>query len=239
MRTKRRGSTIIETLLYVAMLATITATLMTFLVNILRREAKIVTIMEVNQNARFALEKMDATIRNAKDATMPTDGGGTGSTLSLTMPDTTVVSFQVTNGVLTMKQGAAAAVPITSAGVKVASLTFTNLVDPTAHKRTAAAWVPCTEGQNNGSWYCIVCRVSDQKDFCWNEYPGYLSGGWVKLLIDYLFGKIKLGSCLQATAAKSVIRMSITVSAPPSGVVGNEFQSSITLYGSSTIPRQN
>lgn len=236
---RRRGSSIIETLLYIALLATITATLVTFLVNILRREAKVITIMEVNQNARFALEKMDATIRNAKDATSPTDGGGTGSTLSLTMPDTSVVSFQVTDGVLTMKQGAAAAVPITSDGVRVSNLSFTNLVDPTAHKRTAPAWVPCEEGQNGSSWYCIICRVSDQKDYCWNQYPGYLSGGWFRLLLDLLLGRAKLGSCLQATAAKSVIRMSITVSAPPSAVPGNEFQSTITLYGSSTIPRQN
>jgi len=236
---RRRAFTIIEIILYVALLATIVGMLMVFLLNILARESKIMTIMEVNQNARFALEKLDATIRNSKDATTPTDNGGTSNSLSLTMPDSSTIVFQVTNGVLTMKQGAAAAVPLTSASVKVSNLTFTNLVDPTAHARTAPGWVPCNDGQHNGSWYCVICHVSDQKDYCWDHYPAYVSSGWLGLLLDLLLGKGKLGSCLQATAAKSVIRMSITVSAPPTTIPGNNFFSSITLYGSSTIPRQN
>ncbi len=224
----RRAGTIIETMLYVAMLAIIMTTLMTFLVNIMRREAKMVTIMEVNQNARFALEKMDATVRNSKDATTPTDGGGTDTTLSVIMPDAAVspTVFQVTNGVLMMKQGTNAAVPITSASVKVSNLTFTNLVDPTAHLRTSNTWPPVA--CDPSVWYGVCCYKA--KEYCWDA---------VTAIFYILFKGAKLGTCLQATAAKSVIRMSITVSAPPTAVPGNEFQSSVTLYGSSTVPRQN
>lgn len=213
---------------------------MSFMVNLVRREAKVATVLEVNQNARFAVEKMVSTIRNSKDATSPSDGTS-GSSLTLTMPSAAVspTVFQVTNGVLTMKQGAGAAVPLTSAGVKVASLTFTNLVDPVAHARTSPGWVPCNESEHSGSWYCIICKKSNQTDYCWDKYPGYLSGGWLRLLLDLLLGQAKLGSCLQSTAAKSVIRIVLTVSAPPTGTVMNDYSSSITLYGTATVPRQN
>ena len=105
--TIRRGFSIIETILYVAILIMIMGTMLGFLVNLVRRESKVTMVLEVNQNARFAIEKMNAIIRNSKDATAPTDGGGSGSTLSLTMPDAGVspTVFAVTNGVLTMKQG--------------------------------------------------------------------------------------------------------------------------------------
>lgn len=224
----RRGSSIIETMLYVALLAVIMGTLMVFLLNILGRESKIVTVMEVNQNARFALEKMDLTIRNSKDATVPTDGGGTASTLSLNMADAGIspTVFAVSNGVLTMKQGTAAAVPITSSSVKVSNLTFTNLVDPTAHLRTSNTWPPVA--CDPSIWYGVCCWKA--KEYCWDA---------VTALFYILFRGAKLGTCLQATAAKSVIRMSITVSAPPTNIPGNNFFSSITLYGSSTVPRQN
>ncbi len=224
----RRASSIIETMLYVALLAIIMGILMTFLVNILRREAKVATIMEVNQNARFALEKMDATIRNSKDATSPTDGGGTGSTLSLTManPAISPTVFELTGGVLTMKQGADAAVPITSASVKVTNLTFTNLVDPTAHIRTSSTWPPVA--CDKSIWYGLCCYRG--VEYCWDALTA---------LFYIIFRGAKLGPCVVPTAAKSVIRMSITVSSPPSAGPGNEFQSSITLYGSATVPRQN
>jgi hypothetical protein len=237
----RRGFSIIETVLYVAILIMIMATMVIFLINVVRRESKVTMVLEVNQNARFALEKMNAVIRNSKDATLPADGGGSGPTLSLTMPDSSVspTVFAVTNGVLTMKQGTAAAVPLTSSAVKVSNLTFTNLVDPTAHARTSPAWVLCNDAQHNSVWYCVICHVSDQKDYCWDQYPDYLSGGWFLLLLDLLFGQAKLGSCLQATAAKSVMRIAITVSAPPSGVVTNDYSASVTLYATATIPRQN
>jgi hypothetical protein len=226
--TTRRGSTVIEVMLYVALLALITGTLMTFLLNVLGREAKVVTIMEVNQNARFALEKMDATVRNSKDATVPTDGGGTAASLSLTMADAAVspTVFAVANGVLTMKQGTNAAVPLTSASVKVSNLTFTNLVDPTAHLRTDNTWPPVA--CDPSVWYGVCCWKG--AEYCWDAATA---------IFRILFSGAKLGTCLQATAAKSVIRMSITVSAPPTVIPGNNFYSTITLYGSSTVPRQN
>ena len=230
--TIRRGFSIIETILYVAILIMIMGTMVIFLVNVVRRESKVTMVLEVNQNARFAIEKINSIIRNSKDATVPTDGGGSGSTLSLTMPNAAVspTVFTVTNGVLTMQQGAAAAVPITSSAVKVSNLTFTNLVDPTAHTRTDNTWPPvaCTPQQKNGIWYGVCCYQS--KEYCWDP---------VTAIFYILFMGAKLGTCLQATAAKSVIRMAITVSAPPSGVVTNDYSASTTLYATATVPRQN
>ena len=237
---KRRGITIVETILYVGLLAIIMAGLMTFLVNLVRREAKVSAMIEANQTGRFALEKINSVIRNSKDATSPTDGTS-GSSLSLTMPDSNLspTVFQVTSGVLTMKQGANAAIPLTSSGVTVSNLTFTNLVDPVAHARTAPGWVPCTDGQNKGVWYCVICHVSDQKDYCWNRYPAYKSLGWFGLLLDLVLGKGKLGSCLQATAPKSVIRTTFMVTAPAGTVTAGDYAFSESIYGTATVPRQN
>ena len=222
--TIRRGFSIIETILYVAVLIMIMGTMVIFLVNVVRRESKVTMVLEVNQ-------KINSIIRNSKDAPVPADGGGSGSTLSLTMPDANLspTVFTVTNGTLTMQQGTAAAVPLTSSAVKVSSLTFTNLVDPTAHTRTDNQWPPiaCTPQEQNGIWYGVSCYKS--KEYC---------AGILQTIIYLLFGG-KLGPCLQPTAAKSVIRMGITVSAPSSGVVTNDYTASITLYATATVTRQN
>lgn len=230
----RRGFSLFETLLYVALLAVITTVLMTYMINMVGREAKIATMLEVNQNARFAMEKITATIRASKDATAPTDGGGTGSVLSLTMPDNTVTSFQVTNGSLTMIKNGGTAVPITSSAVAVSSLTFTNLVDPTAHKRTSPAWQHCDNGGSCLGWTMassLCCRKSDQTDQCYNLCTAIWN--------IYFARTATWGSCLQATASKSVIRVSMTISSPASAGPGNNFHSSVTLYDTVTIPRQN
>jgi type II secretory pathway pseudopilin PulG len=230
--TIRRGFTIIETILYVAILIMIMGTMLGFLVNMVRRESKVTMVMEVNQNARFAIEKINSVIRNSKDATVPADGGGSGPTLSLTMPSASLspTVFAVTNGVLTMQQGAGAAVPLTSSSVKVASLSFTNLVDPTAHTRTDNTWPPvsCTPQQKNGTWYGVCCYQS--KEYCWDP---------ITAIFYILFMGAKLGTCLQATAAKSVIRTAITITAPAAGTVTNDYSASVTLYATSTVPRQN
>jgi len=225
----RRCFTIIETILYVAILIMVMGVLVVFLVNVVRRESKVTMVEEVNQNARFAIEKINSVIRDSKDATVPSDGGGTGPTLSLTMPDGSVDVFMVTNGVLTLQQGANAAVPLTSSAVKVANLSFTNLVDPTAHTRTDNQWPPiaCTPQQQNGIWYGVSCYKS--KEYC---------AGIIQTIIYILLGG-KLGPCLEPTAAKSVIRIGITVSAPASGVVTNDYSASVTLYATATVPRQN
>jgi len=196
----------------------------------LTRTTKIRAMIEVNQNIQFATGKIAATIRNSKDATVPADGGGSGPSLSLIMPDAGLspTVFEVTDGVLTMRQGAGPAVPLTSAGVTVTNINFQNLVDPVAHARTSPAWIPCKKELYNGWWFGVCCYKG--KDKCWNAVSAFIH---VFILHDATFG-----SCLVATAAKSVIRYQLTVSAP-AGSVGAEWSWSTTYYGTATVPRQN
>lgn len=226
----RRASTLIETILYVAMFAAVTGVLLSFTINLMTRAGKIRSMIEVDQNAQFAMEKIAATIRNSKDATVPADGGGSGPTLTLTMPDASVspTIFAVTNGVLTMQQGTGPALPLTSAAVKVTGLNFRNLVDPVAHARTSPSWIPCKKEQYNGWWFGVCCFKG--KDKCWD-----VVSAWIHVFVLH---DATLGSCLVATAAKSVIRYQMTVSSPVSDV-GAEWSSMMTFYGTATIPRQN
>lgn len=221
----RRASSVIEMMMYVALLVTIAGILLSFTISMMTRATKVGAVIETEQNIRFAMEKISAAIRNAKDATVPADGGGTGAALSLTMPDAGIspTVFEVTDGVLTMKQGTAAAVPLTSAGVSVTGLNFMNLVDPVAHARTSHTWTPC----DKTIWYGVCCYRG--KEYCWDA---------VTALFYIIFRGAKAGSCTVATAAKSVIRFQMTVSAPASAV-GSEWKSTQTFYGTATVPRQN
>lgn len=226
----RRGVTIIETVMYVAVLVIMTGILLAFTISLMTRSAKVRAVIEVNQNVEFAMEKIAATVRNSKDATAPADGGGTGPILTLTMPEAakSPTIFALTEGVLTMQEGSGPAVPITSAGARVTGLNFQNLVDPVAHARTSSSWIPCKKEEYNGWWFGVCCYKG--KDKCWD-----VVSAWIHV---FVLRDAKLGSCLVATAAKSVIRYQLTVSAP-AAAVGAEWGSSATFYGAATIPRQN
>jgi hypothetical protein len=222
---KRNASTLLETVLYVALLGIVMGILMTFLINMNRRESKSMAIVEVNENVRFALEKINATVRNSKDATLPTDGTS-GTTLTLTMPNAAVspTVFTVTNGVLTMKEGTAAAQPLTGASVEVASVNFTNLVDPVAHLRTNNTWMLC----DKTIWYGVCCWRG--AEYCWDIATA---------LWYIIFRGAKAGTCFPTTSAKSVIRTTLTVATKTPAGVANDYWSSVTISGSATVPRQN
>lgn len=223
----RRSSSVIEIIIYVGLLVIVMGVLLSFTINILGRASKVGSMVEVNQNIRFALDKISTTIRNSKDAEEPLDGGGTGSSLTLIMPDEDLspTIFEVTNGVLTMKQGDNPAVALTSAGVEVTGLSFQNLVDPVAHARTSNTWTPC----DKSIWFGVICYRG--VEYCWDVF---------KSLWYILFRGAKAGSCVVATAAKSVVRFQMTVSSPPGTAgINNEYNSSVTFYGTATVPRQN
>ncbi|MEK7571212.1 MAG: type II secretion system protein [Patescibacteria group bacterium] len=119
----QRGFTYIEIIIYVAILTIMLTTLIPFAWNIIEGGAKSTTQQEVFANARFISERIKYEIRNATginsvsstaislttatSATNPTvidlsSGNvritqGTGSTVNLNSPDTTVSNFTFTN----------------------------------------------------------------------------------------------------------------------------------------------
>jgi hypothetical protein len=215
---KRRGSSIFETIIYVALFVIIMGMLVTFLVNILRRTAKEEAMLEVNQNTLFAIDKASAVIRSAINVTDPADGA-TGSSLTLTMADLNLspTVIAVTNGVLTMRQGTGAAVPLTSSGISITGFTVKNLVNSSYHLRTEPIAVPCQENQNKR----LICHGGNTQ--CVSKNSKLAEGD-------------SLGPCYSITTAKPTIQLTLTAAAIGSG---EDYQATQTLYGSATIPRQN
>jgi len=225
MKLKRRGLGLIEILMYVATVAIVLTAALTMTVQIFRARAKTSTILEVEQNAHFALEKMGSATRSAITATVPANGA-TGAVLTITLADSSIspTTFQVTNGVLTMQQGAGAAVPLTTSAVQVTGLSFQNLLDPSYSVPTGVV-VACPPQANK----VLLCH---------NPFPGSTTCVNSTAVNGHLGHGDFLGPCQSPTSARGSIRITFTVASSQT-TVGNEYQSSLTLYDTATIRRQN
>lgn len=125
---KNHAFTLLEFLLYAGIVAITLIVATAIAVNILLGKAKSTVIEEVNQNARFALEKITQTIRNSQAINSPTIGASS-STLSLqtNVTSTNPTIFDLLNNTLRLKESTGAAASTTSDEVKVTTLTFTNI----------------------------------------------------------------------------------------------------------------
>lgn len=123
------GFTYIEAILYIAIVTIMLNALVPFAWNIINSSAKSSTEQEVYSAARFISEKIKYEIRNSNGintagSTFDTSPG----TLSLSNTDSTKnpTIITITNGKVTLKYGASAAVDLNSADTTVTSLIFTN-----------------------------------------------------------------------------------------------------------------
>lgn len=125
---KNQGFTLIEFLLYVAILIIVLSISGGFLWNIIFGNIKETSYQEVQQNGRFAMTKITQEIRRAAGINSPGPGLAS-SSLSLSMASTTLnpVTFGVADGKLMITRGLKGPYEITSDRVKVTSLRFTNL----------------------------------------------------------------------------------------------------------------
>lgn len=125
-----QGYTLIELLLYVALLGTLLTTVTYFFGTATSARIKNQSIQEVNDQGVFVMEHLTQTIHNATAVTVPATGSS-GSSLTLTVPTAglspTVFSGSGTPAAIQIKEGAATAVPLTSNKVQISSLTFKNL----------------------------------------------------------------------------------------------------------------
>jgi len=125
---RQAGFTLIELLLYVAIVSTILISLTGFFGVVIDARAKNKTIAEINQQGTTAMEYMTQTIRAATSITAPAAAGSSAS-LTLAVPTSSLspTVFNLSGTTLQVKEGAAAAVALTSSDVQVTSLTFKNL----------------------------------------------------------------------------------------------------------------
>jgi len=123
-----KGFTLIEFLIYIAIVGVILVIIVGFLWNTILGNIKETCYQEVQQNTRFALAKITQEIKKATGINSPLPGDSSNS-LSLTMATTHLnpTVFDVVNGKLRITQGSGTSYYLTSDRVRVGSLQFTNL----------------------------------------------------------------------------------------------------------------
>jgi type II secretory pathway pseudopilin PulG len=124
----KRGFTLIETIIYIAIIILVLSSLTSFSSNISGNREKIYVLETVHDNARVIMEEVNKKNRFANDVSNPISGA-TSTTLAVVAP-TGNITFSLVNGSLKMKEGSSATSTVNSRKTTVSNLMFTNLSAP-------------------------------------------------------------------------------------------------------------
>jgi prepilin-type N-terminal cleavage/methylation domain-containing protein len=124
----KKGFTLIEFMLYIAIVGVMLAVTAGSSLQILLNREKLAVIEEVSHNARFSLEKIIATVRNAQAINSPAPAASA-SSLSLQMANAALnpTVFDLSGGVIRITEGAGSAVDLTTNEVTISTLLFSNI----------------------------------------------------------------------------------------------------------------
>ena len=133
-----RGFTLVETLIYIAIIGGILATFISFSLNISGAHNKTYVIQEVQANARVALDVISQKIQSANGVTTSSsvfniDPGKLFLTMSSTTLNPTIINLSDNDGALQIKEGTGATTTITTSQIRVTNLQFTNLSASSTH----------------------------------------------------------------------------------------------------------
>lgn len=146
---KDSGYTMIELLLYVAIIGVVLAALTSFFAMSTESRVKSQTVNEVNSQGVFAIDNMTQAIRGATSVTSPTIGTtGTSLTLVTPTPALNPTIYSVVGGVLQVKEGSAAAIVLTNSDVQVTSM---SVIDVTRSGTTSILQINLTLNRVNPS----------------------------------------------------------------------------------------
>lgn len=125
---QKKGFTLIEALVYIALLSLVLVSVVTLMYWILDNRSKTQVISEVELQSVLAIDRISQSIRNATGINSPT-AGNTASTLSLAMADANKnpTIIDLSGGVIRIKEGAGAVTPITTSRLTITSLSFYNV----------------------------------------------------------------------------------------------------------------
>lgn len=131
-----RGFTLIETLLYTALVGIVLGAMVLAMVTLLTAHSKSQATLTLEENVRFALEQMVGRIQNASGIVNPT-GSGAATTITLNSPNPqrNPTTITLTDGSILVTESAAPAVALTGSHVEVTELTFERLAGtpPSVH----------------------------------------------------------------------------------------------------------
>lgn len=123
----KNGFSLIETLIYLAIVAMACVSFVSFTLAINQSSGKIYASQEAQANSRAVLGFISQRIRKADNVLSPLEGNSS-STLVLDMPfPEQDLTFRVENGTLVLQEGLSLPVSLTSGKVNVSSLNFANL----------------------------------------------------------------------------------------------------------------
>ena len=138
----KRGFTLIEMILYVAIFAIVTGGMVMFAFAMLTSAQRTDDKVEVADNSRFAVQKLQRVLQSTTAINSPAVGASANS-LSLTTATASwnplvinVASTGSSSGSLQFTIGASPSVPITNSFVKVSSVSFKNYSFSTGTKNT-------------------------------------------------------------------------------------------------------
>lgn len=121
------GLTLIEFILYIALLSVLLLALSGFYGLVLRSRAKAQTIAEVEQSGAQIVQIITQTIRNATAINSPSLGNSASSlSVSVVNAGQSPTIFDLSNGVIRIKEGAGTAVDLNNGRVSAANLNFYN-----------------------------------------------------------------------------------------------------------------
>ena len=121
-----RGFTLVETIVYLFILALISVVIVTLLVNLVQAFYRFRAMERVAHSADLALERFSREVRRAISV-----NSFNGNLLVLNTTDTagdpTTITFATSTTVMTVQEGSALAATTTDAGVTVSNLVFRNV----------------------------------------------------------------------------------------------------------------
>lgn len=125
LKNNNKGYTLIEQLIYLALVAAIAIIFTSFTADVVRTSVKALAIKEVNQSARILMAQISQEIKTAKQINSISS-----SQLSLTNYNNTTVVFEYdsANYLVTFNNGSGA-VPISNDSVRVTSFSFNELTN--------------------------------------------------------------------------------------------------------------
>lgn len=130
---KRKGFSLIEILVYTAIIGVVGTLMNGILISILKIQNKQVAITEVHQQMNFVIHNIQRFVRESDAINMTLNEPG--DTLTLTMADAEddPTLIYKSGSEIFLKEGGAAAVPLTTNDVTVEELEFTKLSSATGY----------------------------------------------------------------------------------------------------------
>ena len=127
-KSSRKGFSLLETLLYVAVSSVILLSVSLFLTVLLSSRIKNQAISDVNQQGLQIMQLVTQTIRNSKTVDFPSIGS-TSNSLSVSVFDTLLspTIFDIASGTVRIQEGSGNPIPLTNSHVTVSSLLFQNI----------------------------------------------------------------------------------------------------------------